>query len=182
MRWTRFTWAGWARGIALGAALLAALGAPAVQAANDGVADAEPLSAFGAPVEADTLDGARGGFEVAGGLNLALGIERVISVNGEVLSRTNISIPDLSAMTSDQARLAQDALGAAKLIQIGGNNFVGSDIALNNGATFLQNTLDGQDIRAATTISSTVNSMSLLKDMNFQSTIRDGLVRSAGNL
>jgi len=160
---------------------LAALGALPVQAADEGP-DTEPVAAFGAPVAADTLDGARGGFEVAGGLNLALGIERVVSVNGEVLSRTNISIPDLSAMTSDQARLAQDALGSAKLIQLGGNNFVGSDIALNNGATFLQNTLDGQDIRAATTISSTVNSMSLLKDMNFQSTIREGIVRSAGSL
>ena len=145
-------------------------------------ADIAPLSAFGAPVASETLDSARGGFEVAGGLSLALGIERVVSVNGEVLSRTNIAIPDLTSMTADQARLAQDALGSAKLIQLGGGNFVASDINLANGATLLQNTLDGQDIRAATTISSTVNSMSLLKDMNFQSTIRDGLVRSAGNL
>lgn len=176
MRWTVFT-----RIPLLAAALAATLGALPVQASDTTLDDA-PLSAFGAPVEAETLDGARGGFEVAGGLNLALGIERVVSVNGEVLSRTNISIPDLAAMTSDQARLAQDALGAAKLIQLGNNNFVASDIALNNGATLLQNTLDGQDIRAATTISSTVNSMSLLKDMNFQSTIREGIVRSAGNL
>lgn len=176
MRWTVF------KPISLlAAAFAAALGALPVQASDAALDDAPP-SAFGAPVEADTLDGARGGFEVAGGLNLALGIERVVSVNGEVLSRTNISIPDLGAMTSDQARLAQDALGSAKLIQLGGNNFVASDIALNNGATLLQNTLDGQDIRAATTISSTVNSMSLLKDMNFQSTIREGIVRSAGSL
>jgi hypothetical protein len=176
MRWTVF------KPISLlAAAFAAALGALPVQASDAALDDAPP-SAFGAPVEADTLDGARGGFEVAGGLNLALGIERVVSVNGEVLSRTNISIPDLAAMTSDQARLAQDALGSAKLIQLGGNNFVANDIALNNGATLLQNTLDGQDIRAATTISSTVNSMSLLKDMNFQSTIREGIVRSAGSL
>ncbi|MDN4037878.1 hypothetical protein [Massilia sp. YIM B02443] len=176
MRWTVFK-----RLSLLAAAFAAALGTLPVQA-SDTALDDTALSAFGAPVAADTLDGARGGFEVAGGLNLALGIERVVSVNGEVLSRTNISIPDLAAMTSDQARLAQDALGSAKLIQLGGNNFVASDIALNNGATLLQNTLDGQDIRAATTISSTVNSMSLLKDMNFQSTIREGIVRSAGNL
>lgn len=158
--------------------IMAALGVLPAQASPDAALPA----VFGAPVAADTLDGARGGFEVAGGLTLALGIERVVSVNGEVLSRTNIAIPDLSAMTANQARLAQDALGTAKLIQLGGGNFVGSDISLNNGATLLQNTLDGQDIRAATTISSTVNSMSLLKDLNFQSTIREGIVRSAGNL
>jgi hypothetical protein len=161
---------------------LATLGVLPMQASADGAHAAAPVAAFGAPVAPDTLDSARGGFEVAGGLTLALGIERVVSVNGEVLSRTNIAIADLSTMTANQARLAQDALGSAKLIQLGGGNFVGSDINLNNGATLLQNTLDGQDIRAATTISSTVNSMSLLKDMNFQSTIRDGLVRSAGNL
>jgi len=173
MCWTRLTRAAL---LGLVAATFGALPAKA------GDAGARPLPVLGTPVAHETLDKARGGFEVAGGLNLALGIERVVSVNGEVLSRTNIAIPDLSAMTAEQARLAHDALGAAKVIQLGNNNFVASDIALNNGATLLQNTLNGQDIRASTTISSTVNSMSLLKDMNFQSTIREGVVRAVGSL
>jgi len=156
-------------------ALCAALGAlPAAQAAGP--------ARFGAPVAAEVLDDTRGGFEIAGGLSLSLGIERVVSVNGEVMARTNIAIPDLAAMTGDQARLAQNALGAAQLIQIGGNNYAAADLNLPNGATLLQNTLNGQDIRTATTITSTVNSMSLLKDMNFQSTIRDAVVRSPGTL
>ena len=137
---------------------------------------------FGKPVDADALDRTRGGFEVAGGLSLSLGIERVVSVNGEILARTNIAIPDLSAMTADQARLTQDAIGAAHMIQIGGNNYAAADLNMPNGATLIQNTLNGQDIRTATTITSTVNSMSLLKDMNFQSTIRDAVVRSPGTL
>jgi len=137
---------------------------------------------FGKPVDADALDRTRGGFEVAGGLSLSLGIERVVSVNGEILARTNIAIPDLSAMTADQARLTQDALGAAHMIQIGGNNYAAADLNLPNGATLIQNTLNGQDIRTATTITSTVNSMSLLKDLNFQNTIRDAVVRSPGTL
>ncbi|MEW7849991.1 hypothetical protein AB2N08_14950 [Massilia aurea] len=137
---------------------------------------------LGKPVAAASLDAARGGFEVAGGLSLSLGIERVVSVNGEILARTNIAIPDLAAMTAEQARLTQDALGAARMIQIGGNNYAAADLNLPNGATLLQNTLSGQDIRTATTISSTVNSMSLIKDINFQSTIRDAVVRSAGGL
>lgn len=153
--------------------LCAALGAmPAVHAAER----------LGKPVDAEALDKTRGGFEVAGGLSLSLGIERVVSVNGEILARTNIAIPDLSAMTADQARLTQDAIGAAHMIQIGGNNYAAADLNLPNGATLIQNTLNGQDIRTATTITSTVNSMSLLKDMNFQSTIRDAVVRSPGTL
>lgn len=153
--------------------LCTALGAmPAVQAAER----------LGKPVDAEALDKTRGGFEVAGGLSLSLGIERVVSVNGEILARTNIAIPDLSAMTADQARLTQDAIGAAHMIQIGGNNYAAADLNLPNGATLIQNTLNGQDIRTATTITSTVNSMSLLKDMNFQSTIRDAVVRSPGTL
>ncbi len=144
---------------------------------------AEPLvPALGTPVAAPALDAARGGFEVAGGLSLSLGIERVVSVNGEIMARTNIAIPDLAAMTAEQARLTQDALGAARMIQIGGNNYAAADLNLPNGATLLQNTLSGQDIRTATTISSTVNSMSLIKDINFQSTIRDAVVRSPGGL
>lgn len=139
-----------------------------------------PVPVFGRPVAAASLDATRGGFEIAGGLSLSLGIERVVSVNGEILARTTIAIPDLSAMTADQARMTQDALGAARMIQIGGNNYAAADLNLPNGATLLQNTLSGQDIRTATTISSTVNSMSLLKNINFQSTIRDAVVRSPG--
>jgi hypothetical protein len=160
-----------------GLALVLLLGAlPLAQAAEPAVAG------FGKPVARTLLDEARGGFEIAGGLSLSLGIERVVSVNGEIMARTNIAIPDLAAMTADQARLTQDALGAARMIQIGGNNYAASDLNLPNGATLLQNTLSGQDIRTATTITSTVNSMSLLKDINFQSTIRDAVVRSPGSL
>lgn len=171
MRWPTFSF----HRTALPIALCAALGAMPV-------AQADGPARFGAPVGPETLAELRGGFEIAGGLSLSLGIERVVSVNGEILARTNIAIPDLAAMTGDQARLAQNALGAAQLIQIGGNNYAAADLNLPNGATLLQNSLNGQDIRTATTITSTVNSMSLLKDMNFQSTIRDAVVRSPGTL
>lgn len=138
------------------------------------------VPALGTPVAAASLDAARGGFEIAGGLSLSLGIERVVSVNGDIMARTTIAIPDLAAMTAEQARITQDALGAARMIQIGGNNYAATDLNLPNGATLLQNSLSGQAIRTATTITSTVNSMSLLKDINFQSTIRDAVVRSPG--
>lgn len=170
----------WFRNILRAALLTASLGgailAPAVHASDP------EESSFGTPVAAEALDEARGGFDVPGGLSLSLGIERVVSVNGEVLSRSNISIPDLTSITADQARQAQEALGAARLVQLGNNNFAGVETGLGNGATLLQNTLNGQTIRTDTIINSSVNSMSLLKDMNFQATMRDALVRSAGNL
>lgn len=160
---------------AVPAMLIGTLGAMSVTYATE-----PAVARFGKPVAPASLDSARGGFEVAGGLSLSLGIERVVSVNGEILARTNIAIPDLATMTADQARLAQEALGSARMIQIGGNNYAAADLNLPNGATLLQNTLSGQDIRTATTISSTVNSMSLLKDLNFQATVRDAVVRSPG--
>ncbi|MGF6272315.1 hypothetical protein ABIB38_000657 [Massilia sp. UYP11] len=178
MRWPSFSKM-MQRGVLAGA-LCAALGAMAPVRAADAAANG--VAGFGAPVGAETLDGARGGFEIAGGLSVALGIERVVSVNGEILSRTNIAIPDLAALSADQARLTQEALGAARMIQIGGNNFAAADLNLPNGATLVQNTLDNQAISSVTTITSAVNSMSLLKDMNFHSTIRDAVVRSPGTL
>lgn len=125
-----------------------------------------------APVDDSTLDANRGGFETPGGLNISLGIERVVSVNGEVLSRTNVAIPDVASMNAEQLLQARDALGTARLIQIGGSNFAPNDIALGTGATLVQNSLDHQAILAQTTITSTVNSMALIKDLNFHSTIR----------
>lgn len=133
-------------------------------------------------VDADTLDQQRGGFDLPGGLNLSLGIERVVSVNGEVLSRTNVAIADMATMNAGQLLQARAALGSSQLIQLGGNNFAAGDLGLPNGATLIQNSLNDQTIRAHTTITSTVNSMALIKDLNFHSTIRDAVVRSAGSL
>ncbi|MCD2517074.1 hypothetical protein LQ564_12235 [Massilia sp. G4R7] len=133
-------------------------------------------------VDADTLDEARGGFETPGGLNLSLGIERVVSINGEIMSRTNVAISDLNSISADQLAQARDALGAARLIQIGGNNVIAPDLGLANGATLVQNTLNDQTIQTYTTITSTVNSMALIKDINFNGTVRDAIVRSAGSM
>jgi len=133
-------------------------------------------------VDAYTLDGARGGFETPGGLNLSLGIERVVSIKGDFMSRANVAISDLSTVTASQLAQARDVLGSARLVQIGNGNMVAPDLGLANGATLVQNTLNDQTIQTYTTITSTVNSMALIKDLNFHSTIRDAIVRSAGNL
>lgn len=159
-------------------ALLATLLAGACAAA---LAQQNSAAVEWAAVDTATLDNARGGFETPGGLAISLGIERVVSVNGEVLSRTNVAIPDVASMNADQLMQAREALGATRLIQVGGSNFAPSDLGLG-GATLVQNSLDHQSILAQTTITSTVNSMALIKDLNFHSTIRDAIVRSAGSL
>lgn len=153
------------------AALLAA-GAPALAAPP----------ANWSPVAAGTLDKMRGGFDTANGLAMSIGIERVVSVNGDVLSRNTLQIADVASLSREQAVAAQDALGAARVIQIGANNFVADRAGLPSGATLVQNSLNDQSIRAQTVITSTVNSMSMLKDLNFQGSVRDALQRSVGNL
>ncbi|HEU4375107.1 MAG TPA: hypothetical protein VFS02_16550, partial [Telluria sp.] len=48
------------------------------------------------------------------------------------------------------------------------------------GGVVIQNTLNDQLIRSETVISSTVNSASLLKSLNFQASLSDALTRAAG--
>ena len=55
------------------------------------------------------LDTMRGGFDLPTGLKVSFGIDRVAFVNGNMVSSTSINIPDVSAMTAQQAQ----ALAAA---------------------------------------------------------------------
>lgn len=130
-------------------------------------------------VDAGELDTMRGGFIAPGGLTVSLGLERLVSVNGAVVAHTNFQIANVRNITGDEARLAHDALTSAKLVQNGANNFAAGD-ALANGGTFVQNTLDGQSINGQTTINSSVNSTSLLKEMHFQAGMRDAAIRAIG--
>ncbi|RJG15076.1 hypothetical protein [Massilia cavernae] len=131
------------------------------------------------PVSAEQLEETRGGFTTPSGLELSLGIERLVSINGAVVARTSIQIADVRAVSASEAMKAQEALAATTLIQNGaGNMFSGDGIA----GTFIQNTLSDQVIRSETVISSTVNSTSLLKDLNFNQSVRDAALKSIGTL
>lgn len=125
------------------------------------------------------LETMRGGFTTASGLAMTLGIERQVTINGELVARTNFQIADVSKISADEARHAHDALNSARLVQNGANNFVASDIAAGRG-TFVQNSLNNQSIATQTIISSSVNSMSMLKDLNFQDGLRDAAIRAIG--
>ncbi len=127
------------------------------------------------------LDAMRGGFTTPAGLAVSLGIDRLVSINGNVVARTSFDIADLNHMSEEQARLTRDALSSVKLIQNGSDNiYQASESSRVIGGVVIQNTLNDQLIRSETVISSTVNSASLLKSLNFQASLSDALTRAAG--
>ena len=133
------------------------------------------------PVDAEQLDQVRGGFTTGSGLEMSLGIERLVLVNGAIVAHTNIELSDLNNVSAEQARLTSEALSSVKLIQNGGDNIYhagASDHVL--GATVIQNSLNDQLIASQTVISCTLNSASLLKTLNFQGSLSDALARAAG--
>jgi hypothetical protein len=76
-----------------------------------------------------TLDTMRGGFTTETGLSLSLGIERLVSINGQVVSQTNFQIADVGNISSDEARQAHAAINSLTLVQTGANNFTVGDAA-----------------------------------------------------
>ena len=112
---------------------------------------------------------------------MTLGIERLVSINGDIVARTRFDISDLNHLSETSMRQTSDALSSVKLIQNGGDNiYQPGDAARVVGAVVIQNTLNDQLIRSQTLISSTVNSAGLLKTLNFQSSLSDALTRAAG--
>jgi hypothetical protein len=151
---------------------LAGLGAPAAAAA------AAPDGSW-APVDEAELDGMRGGFDNEAGLRVSLGIERLVSINGNIVAHTNIDIADLNHLTEEQVRQTRDALSSVKLVQNGSDNiYQAGESPRALGGIVIQNTLNDQQIRSQTVISSTVNSASLLKTLNFQGSLSDALTRA----
>lgn len=138
------------------------------QAARVGAA---PAATAWRPVAAAVLDEVRGGFTAPSGLQLSLGIDRLASVNGTLVAQTSVHIADLRNISPAEAAQAQTALGATLLVQ-DGQAIQAAGQGLPAG-TFIQNTRDGQTITSLTTVNASVNSMSLLKSMNFQDSVRD---------
>ena len=130
-------------------------------------------------VDAATLDSLRGGFTIAGGLTVSLGIERLVSVNGELVSHTSFQIADIGKLDAVQAQQTSATRSALKLIQNGGENMKLTGFAGDMlGGTVIQNTLDNQLIESRTIINASVNSVGLLKTMNFNGNLSDAIART----
>jgi len=104
-----------------------------------------------APAPEARLEEARGGFENGNGLLVALGVERMVEVNGVVVARNRVELADVT-------RLANAPDAAAALAPI-----------------LVQNNTSGQMIRSLTTIDLTVNALSTLKSMNLEGSLRQAL-------
>ncbi|MFA9219467.1 MAG: hypothetical protein ACEQSK_20505 [Sphingomonadaceae bacterium] len=144
------------------------------------LASADPFEAA-PPVPDSELAQTRGGFATANGLLVSLGIERLVSINGAVVASSNFSMSDVAQASAADLQLASEAVATVTLVQNGAGNVYQQDGLLPGlGTLLIQNSVNDQLIRSQTTISTTVNSLSLLKDLNFASSLRDALNRAVG--
>jgi hypothetical protein len=131
------------------------------------------------PVDSETLDDLRGGFEIVSGLKASFGVERAAYVNGELVAKYSVNIPDIAAMTAEQATALNEAMNSVVLIQNGpDNSFDLADVA--PGSTVIQNTLSDQHIVTMTTINADVSSLAVLRDVAAQESLQLALNRVVG--
>ena len=134
------------------------------------------------PVGDAMLEEARGGFEMPGGLNLSLGVERLVSVNGNVVSSASFMIADVARLSVEEAVLARAAVASMNVLQNGaGNVFLPGALEQTMAGTVIQNTLNDQVLRTQTIVHTSVNSLELLKMANFQDTLQQSLGSAAGS-
>lgn len=157
--------------------LVTALLAAGAVAWSPPAASAEGAPAGWTPVEPARLDALRGGYVLPSGLQVSFGFQRMAWVNGELVSSLQIVIPDVAAMTSEQAeQLAR--LGETELVQLGpGNAFEGGVGA----GLVLQNSLDGADIRVMTTIEAGTSALGMLQAINFGAALGSAGVGAIGS-
>ena len=113
--------------------------------------DPFPAAAAVGPAE---LDNARGGFTTASGIAVSLGIERIVTVDGQVVARSELRLGDLGRLVAGQAAPVAPAGGLS---------------------TVVQNSLNGRAIGTATIIHASVGAQGLLQAMHFQSTLATAL-------
>ncbi len=123
-------------------------------------AQAADATAGWAPVADGVLAEARGGFDTGNGLVVSLSIERLLSVNGNVVASSQLNLADIGRAGGTDTLQAMQAATAAYP---------------SMAALVLQNSASDQLLRGQTTINTTVNSLAILKDLNFGDSLRQAL-------
>jgi hypothetical protein len=165
-------------------ALVGAAAAPcAAPAGSVAVGTAPGMFTSRHAVSSAELAQVRGGFTTDTGLAITLGIERLVTVNGNVVERSTLQLGDkatLSAnLSSNQAQQASAAVNGMRLIQNGQQNIYAVPMLPNTLAgTVIQNSLSDQLIRNQTTISASLNSAALMQALNFHNSLNDALNRA----
>jgi hypothetical protein len=130
-------------------------------------------------VASNLLDDYRGGFVTDNGLAVTLGIERIVTINGNLAERSELNLGDLGRLTSGQSTLSADTAAQVRLIQNGGGTFNVQMGDTTLGGTVIQNSLNNQLINNQTIINASVNARGLLQAMNFQSSLANALNTAA---
>jgi len=134
-------------------------------------------------VSNQTLDRLRGGFDVGGGLMVSFGISRALFINGQVVTSTSFQVGDTSKLTAVQTEVLSkqvSSLAQAQVVQNGPGNSVNGAAAVPL-ATYIQNTLNDQTIRNQTVIQATSNGLSLIKNLNLETTVNDSINNAVRN-
>ena len=145
-----------------------AMAAPAGQAPPDAF---DPVHAVGSAM----LDDTRGGFITPDGLVVTLGLERLVTINGDVVERTHMQLGDIGKLAGGQGSISSEALGQLRLIQNGDARAVTPDASGLLGGTLIQNTLNDQLIKNQTSINATVNTAGMLRALNFGTSLNNAL-------
>ena len=138
----------------------------------------DALSGTLVAVDDTQLDQMRGGFEVDGGLKMSFGIERVTYINGLLVSSQTLNVAELQSATGGHVMDALARAGGMGLVQNGDGNSFSLNANLQLAGNVVQNSADNQKILTQTVISSEVNSLQLLRSMNLQSAVQEGIIGS----
>lgn len=136
----------------------------------------------GAAVSDRQLDSVRGGFDAGGGLLASFGIERATYINGQLVAHSQVSIPDVAHITAGQAQALALATSTVNVIQNGPGNVVEPrSFAPGSAATFIQNSLDNQNIQNLTTINATVNTLGAFRAAHLQESLQASAIQGLGH-
>ena len=130
-----------------------------------------------------TLDKLRGGFDLGTGLMVSFGISRAVYVNGQLITSTTFRVSDLTSLTPQQAVALSQQISAqsqAQVVKNGPGNTMELSVASAPLSTFIQNTLNNQNIRNQTIIDVTSNGMGMVKGLNLQATIDAAIADALG--
>lgn len=128
------------------------------------------------------LDSVRGGFDAGGGLLASFGIERATYVNGQLVAYSQVSVPDVAHITAGQAQALAQAALTVNVIQNGAGNVIEPRaFAPGSAATFIQNSLDNQNIQNLTTINATVNTLGALRANHLQESLQASAIQGLGH-
>ena len=160
---------GWkGAGLLAGALLWAGVGpAPAAQA---------PLESWGAALPEPVLAEQRGGFINAEGLKIAVGLESLVRINGELRSAMQVQLPDLRQL----ARGGHTLGSQLEVIQNGPGNALPGDFAdqVSGLGTVIQNSLNDQVIQNLKSLNIEISGYRGLRNSQLKSRINSQIVES----